>query len=764
MIISRSFQIFSRATALARALMITLLVGITGMVQALDTQVNIFAVYAAAEEEGGTPGQFLIQRNDATTPVTVNFSVSGTAFFSDDYTTTDFTGTPGLSTATGSISFAVGVVSATITIVPVDDLELEGSEVVLIALTPSAFSSYQLGSYSSAQVVIADDDEVATISRPDNVADEDTINASVNLDGDYGRRAVYRVTWEPAAGVAPFPIKRTIRVRFHNPTPAQVGIAQLGTDYEVHHKIIGSNSSYIGCVSTPTETTGLGYKVYGHLRGETVIQVAGGSGPIPTNAQVRFGESLATYNLSASSTGNGIGTITLSTPLTQNVANNASVTVLLTSGTAPTGYAINVPYPVSETEIKVGDGNGLYVGDVFRISGNESNHYVVTQSTAVNAFGGRQIHFRRYLFDGESLGGGSGLGDEIKGVVAIDTFFLTPLSGNVAAVDIPVPSDRIEFSITPKRNDASGPEGAETVTMTMDKSVNYAIKDPTSSTVIIADADVSVSVSQTTSAQRPSTSGKFLVTLTGGPFPEGKNVDVRYVVSGTATSGVDYVPLDGLLVIPGGASSGEIEVKPKDLGTAGTQTVTVTLLNSYDYVLSGSAGAGTNASATLNISDSAGRVSIAASTNDAIEGTIPTSSFFTITLQRTAAGPINVNYSISGSAAASRYHALGPIVISGTTATLTVTPRDNNIADGTQGVIVTLLPGDGYLLSSSLPVTATVRIRDDEPSADGANADKPTPGTINSGSSSGGCGLGSGLATLLGFGLFALLAFRRRTT
>lgn len=714
MITSGSSQIFGRATAWARALAIALLVGVMGMAQALDTQVNIFSVYAAAEEEGATPGQFLITRNDATNAVTVNFSVTGTADFSDDYTVPafsgTFSGTAGLPTATGSITFAAGVVSATIVITPVDDLDLEGGESISITLTPSA--SYQLGSYSSALVEIADDDEVATITRPDNVADEDGLDAILGSDDNYGRRAVYRITWAPDTGVTPVARGRTVRVRFDDPGSVVAGIATLNTDYVVHHKIIGSNSSYIGCVTQPTGTTGYGYRVYGHLAGETVIQVAGGSGAIPGTAQVRFGDSLITYSLSASNTTNGIGTITLSgVGLLENIANDAEVTVI-TTGTAPTGYRINVPYPAGTQTVKVGGGeNGIRVGDVFRVVGDASSHYVVTASTVGGGSSG-SISFRRYLPNN------GGLSTAIEGVEETETYFVTTLagaSGNVATIDIPAESDRIEFSITPKLTDTTGAEGAETVTMTMDKSLNYAINDPTSSTVIIADADVSASIITSANAQRPSTSGKFLVTFTGGPFPTGKNVDVRYVVSGTGISGTDYEVLDGLLVIPAGSSTGEIEVKPISPGTAGTQTVTVTLLNSYDFVLSGSAGSGANASATLNISDSAGQVSIAANPTDAQEAPTPTTSFFTVTLARSSAGPINVNYAISGSAAASRYQALGSIQISGTTTTLTVTPRDNSIADGTQDVIVTLLPGDGYGLSSTLPISAAVRIRDDEP-------------------------------------------------
>lgn len=866
MIISFFFQILSRTTVMARAGLVMLLLSTTGIAQALDTEVDIFAVNPTANERGPVAGQFLIRRNDPnnSTSVTVTFSVSGRAFYTTDYTTSDFSGTSGSGTTTGLVTFLQGQSEKIITITPVNDFIIERPENISIDLDSSV--NYQLGSHSSAEVIIADDDQVARVTRPDTLATEDTIDGSLNLDPDFGRRAIFRIAWAPDTGVTPATQARSIRVTFRNPTPSVSGVATLDTDYEVHHKIIGSNSSYIGGISTATETTGLGVKVYGHLRGETVIQVVGGSAAIPLSAQVRFGDSLITYSVSASNTTNGIGTITLSTPLLQNIANTDSVTVLGTA--APTGYTINVPYPAGTSQMKVvGE---LFVGDVFRVGSEEKNHYVVISSTATNAFGGRDIVFYRYLFDGEDLLGGGGLGKPIEGETELKTFFSTPLVGNVATIDLPAESDRIEFSIAPKRT-VDGVEGAETVTMTLSTSTFYRIADPLTSTVTIADIDSTASITRVSDAQRPSTSGKFRVNFLGGQFPTDKEVRIYYTTSGTATEGGDYqsLPPKHFAVLPSGSSSVDIDIQPIDPPpTPGQKTVTLTLLDSNDFILSGSPGSGNNASATLNIGDSAGVVSISASLIDAQEATPPVTSFFTVNIVRPPPGTgpvVSVNYLVSGAAPARRYAALGQIQLTGNSTTLTVTPVDDSIADGNQDVKVTLLPGNGYSLgttisgsvniidneatvsvsgsanavkggtdgffsitgttlpvyfeltgtavlnidfSSNATITkstqpyrgyissgANVTITGTETSNDSAdknltltildddsynindaaksrtititaapdpNAGKPTPGSVNSGASSGGCGLGSGFATLLGFAGFALLAIRLR--
>ena len=64
MIISFFFQILSRTTVMARAGLVMLLLSTTGIAQALDTEVDIFAVNPTANERGPVAGQFLIRRND----------------------------------------------------------------------------------------------------------------------------------------------------------------------------------------------------------------------------------------------------------------------------------------------------------------------------------------------------------------------------------------------------------------------------------------------------------------------------------------------------------------------------------------------------------------------------------------------------------------------------------------------------------------------------------------------------------------------------
>lgn len=108
--------------------------------------VNIQASDAEASEAGTSSGAFTVSRTGETAAeLIVNFAVSGTAESSKDY------GSIGT-----SVTIPAGDVSARILITPVDDLEPEPAETVIVTLASSA--RYELGNPRSATVTITDND------------------------------------------------------------------------------------------------------------------------------------------------------------------------------------------------------------------------------------------------------------------------------------------------------------------------------------------------------------------------------------------------------------------------------------------------------------------------------------------------------------------------------------------------------------------------------------------------------------------------------
>jgi hypothetical protein len=75
----------------------------------------------------------------------------------------------------------------------------------------------------------------------------------------------------------------------------------------------------------------------------------------------------------------------------------------------------------------------------------------------------------------------------------------------------------------------------------------------------------------------PGDPGVFTVCRSGNPAPA---LNVYYDIGGTATNGVDYLPIDHWVRIPAGVLSGDIVIQPINRGQSDTQTVVLTLTNS----------------------------------------------------------------------------------------------------------------------------------------------------------------------------------------
>ncbi|NJL82199.1 MAG: hypothetical protein HC890_03120 [Chloroflexaceae bacterium] len=109
--------------------------------------VAIAATDANAAEAGADPGTFRISRaGDTANPLTVNYTISGSATNGTDYT-------PNL---TGAAIISANQSFVDITITPVDDAVAEGAETVILTLVDTP--DYDLGATVTATVAIADND------------------------------------------------------------------------------------------------------------------------------------------------------------------------------------------------------------------------------------------------------------------------------------------------------------------------------------------------------------------------------------------------------------------------------------------------------------------------------------------------------------------------------------------------------------------------------------------------------------------------------
>jgi hypothetical protein len=123
---------------------------------------------SAAEPVSGLPvdsGQFTFTRTGSTSaPLTVNYTVAGTATNGSDY-----------NSLSGSLTFVAGASTATIDVNPIDDALYEGTETVIVSLAEG--SAYTIGSPSSGTVAIADNEQPpVTISATDPNGSEEALN------------------------------------------------------------------------------------------------------------------------------------------------------------------------------------------------------------------------------------------------------------------------------------------------------------------------------------------------------------------------------------------------------------------------------------------------------------------------------------------------------------------------------------------------------------------------------------------------------------
>jgi hypothetical protein len=160
--------------------------------------VNVTTFNPSASETGPTPGQIAFTRATADGPLTVNYTVSGTATSGADFTP-----------LSGSVSFGPFDTLVTVSITPIDDSISELPETVIVTIVPG--SGY-VGA-GSATVTIADNDTP-------------TLNISVVQPTMYERYSAdyvrYRINRYGNLDVADFPVNLTFG-----------GTAVAGTDFTV---------------------------------------------------------------------------------------------------------------------------------------------------------------------------------------------------------------------------------------------------------------------------------------------------------------------------------------------------------------------------------------------------------------------------------------------------------------------------------------------------------------------------------------------------
>lgn len=296
------------------------------------------------------------------------------------------------------------------------------------------------------------------------------------------------------------------------------------------------------------------------------------------------------------------------------------------------------------------------------------------------------------------------VGYTVSGTAVSGTDY-TALTGSVT---IPIGATSANITVTPLWDAVY--DGDKTVVVTLSSSSLYTISSPGAATVTIVDSDlptVTIAPSASSISESGSVAGQYVVTHTG---TTALALTVKYSVTGTAVSGVNYVALSGTVTIPAGSSTASIALTPiRDNQYTGDLTVVVSLTASSVYSI------GSPNAATITIADSdLPVVTMSATQPNAVEAT--TSGLITVSRTGATTSPLTVLYTVGGTATGGvNYTALtGTVIIAAgaASATITVQPLEESLWQGPTTVVLTLAGSSQYTIGSSNSATVTIADND----------------------------------------------------
>ena len=199
-----------------------------------------FATAAAQASEGmGTHQVTLTVLPAPSTPITVRYTISGTATRGADYTA-----------PSGTITVTAGATTAAIDIPITDDTANEGDETVTLTLTaPGGSAGYVLGSPAVFTLTIADDDATPATPRVSFVHESSSVS-----EHDAARYPSFTISPAPPAPIT-----------IHFAIDANASTATLGADYKItwtHPYTLHDNDRdgiWEGTITAPATAPAYGY-------------------------------------------------------------------------------------------------------------------------------------------------------------------------------------------------------------------------------------------------------------------------------------------------------------------------------------------------------------------------------------------------------------------------------------------------------------------------------------------------------------------------
>jgi hypothetical protein len=538
------------------------------------------------DEQGSVAGSFIFSLPSGVTsgqPVTINYTLGGSA--GSTIPDSDYIGT-----LTGSVTIAAGAERVILNLPVNDDEIVEDDETVTIDAGLSSFYS-GITLNASRPVVTIKDNDVAKLTLSGLVTLQETntgtTTATFTVALDKRTTGSFDLMYATIDGTAKAGdndyISTSHMLHFAGNAGESYPITiQINGDKKIEQdesfSLVLSNLSQTFNNRLTIPVTSTTVTIENDDSGTIVIVPADGSedgtpGIRPASFTFRFSDPDVTtdvpvtisYGLSGTALSTGtnydytaspaIGTITLpanakSVKLNLDVNDDQIVegteTVILTTNSGGLPYGITVSNSPQSLNITDNDGAKLTISNATITEGN-SGTQDITFNVKLDKAVGEPFTVTYATADGTATG------EDYVGKTGVLNFIGT--ANEIQTITIQVKGDqRIEQNET------------FTVTLGTLSNLNHvlSIPSPEATGTIIDDDQTKIILSTVADGEEPLTNARFKVNFANTSVTSSEATQVSYTIAGTATNGVDYIALNGTVVIPAGSNEAFIDVEVTD--------------------------------------------------------------------------------------------------------------------------------------------------------------------------------------------------------
>ncbi|MCM0593060.1 MAG: Calx-beta domain-containing protein [Gloeotrichia echinulata DEX184] len=713
---------------------------VTGTILNDDTSVTLAVAPSSVAEDGTTNLVYTFTRSGfIANALTVNYNVGGTATFNNDYTQI---GAASFTATTGTITFAAGSSTATLTIDPTADTTVETDETV--ALTLATGTGYNIGTTTAVTGTILNDDTSVTLAvTPSSVNEDGTTNLvytftrtgfianALTVNYNVGGTATFNndytqigaasftattgtITFAAGATTATLTIDPTADTTVETDETVALTLAtgtgyNIGTTTAVTGTILNDDTSVTLAV-TPSSvaedgTTNLVYTFTrsGFIANALTVNYNVGGTATFNNDYTQIGAASFTATTGTITFAAGSSTATLTIDPTADTTVETDETVALTLATG-TGYNIGTTTAVTGTILN--DDTSVTLA-------------VTPSSVAENGTTNLVYTFTRTGFIANALtvnynvGGTATFNNDYSQIGAAS------FTATTGTITFAAGATTATLTIDPTADTTV--ETDETVALTLATGTGYNIGTTTAVTGTILNDDTSVTLAVTPSSVAENGTTNLVYTFTRTGFIANA-LTVNYNVGGTATFNNDYSQIGaasftattGTITFAAGSSTATLTIDPTADTTVETdETVALTLATGTGYNI------GTTTAVTGSILNDDTSVTLAVTPSSVTEnGT--TNLVYTFTRSGFIANALTVNYNVGGTAtfnndytqigAASFTTTTGTITFAAgsSTATLTIDPTADTTVETDETVALTLATGTGYNIGTTTAVTGSI--------------------------------------------------------